>query len=149
MEVRVSVRSSAGIRTFAAASVECCRRTLGLDLLEKQPKQENSTVEYDTLEDTVDSCCAPSSLSLVIDTVGDSLQESRTGQGGNKCYPVAVDDEDAGALVCSTPARRGSGVAGVDAAMGTTREAAGFDEYLVGDAEDVVDDGRKGAAVGG
>lgn len=85
----------------------------------------------------------------MVDTVGDSLQESRTGQGGNKWDLVAAGDEDAGVLVCLTPARRGSGVAGVGAAMGTTRAVAGSDGYPVGDAEGAAGDVRTGAAVDG
>lgn len=152
MEAQVSVRSSAGIRTSAVASAvaseEYCRPTLDLGLLETQPRQGNSTVGYDTLEDTVDSYCAPSSLSLVIDTVGDSLQESRTGQGGNK-WNLAADGEDAGALVCSMPARRGSGAVGVGAEMGTTRAVAGSGGYPVENAEGAAGDGRTGVAVDG
>lgn len=153
MEAQVSVRSSAGIRTSAVASAvaseEYCRPTLGLGPLETQLRQGNSTVEYDTLEDTVDSYCAPSSLSLVIDTVGDSLQESRTGQGENKWNLAAADGEDAGALVCSMPARRGSDVVGVGAEMGTTRAVAGSDGYPVESAEGAAGDGRTGVAVDG
>ena len=85
----------------------------------------------------------------MIDTVGDSLQESRTGQGGNKWDLVAADGEDAGALVCSTPARRGSGVVGVGVEMGTTRAVAGSDGYPVEDAEGAAGDGRTGAVVDG
>jgi len=86
-----------------------------------------------------------------MDTVGDSLQESRTGQGGNKWDLVVVDGEDAGALVCSTPARRGSGVGvvGVGVEMRTTRAVAGFDGYPVEGAEGAAGDGRTGAVVDG
>lgn len=85
----------------------------------------------------------------MIDTVGDSLQESRTGQGENKWDLVAADGEGAGALVYLTPARRGSGVAGVGAEMGTRRAAAGSDGYPVEDAEGAAGDVRTGAVVGG
>lgn len=140
--MRVSEHSSAGTRTSAVAWEGCCRPIWGPDQLVTQPRQVNLTVVYDTLEDTVDSCCAPSSRILAIDTVGDSLQESRM-RDENKWALVAVDGEDAETLVYSTPARKGSGAAGVDVVMGKRRAAAGSDEYPVLNVEGVVDGERK------
>lgn len=83
---------------------------------------------------------------LAIDTVGDSRQEPRM-EGGSKWDLAAAGGEDAGALVCLRPARKGFDVAGADGVMGMRKVAEGFDGYPVsGEREGVADDERTGAA---
>lgn len=60
----VLVHSPAGIRTSVVASEAYYTPIWGRGLLVTQPKRENLTVGYDTLEGKFDSCCVPSNLSL-------------------------------------------------------------------------------------
>lgn len=67
-------------------------------------------------------------------------------QGGSKWDLAAVDGEDAGALVCLKPARKGPDAAGVDEVMGMRTVAEDFGGYPVSDERvDVADDERTGA----
>jgi hypothetical protein len=117
---------------------------LGLVLLVTQPKQANSIVVYDTLEGMDDSCYAPLSRNLAIDTEGGSLQVFRTGDE-SILNPAVAGGEDAGALVYSTLARRDFDVAGGDGARRRTMVPADPGEYPVLGAEVAAGDGRKGA----